>query len=124
MALSKAVVVVTGGNSGIGYEAVKALFQSTKPYHVLMGSRSLEKGVLAAETMKREYPNAKNSLEPIQLDVTGDESIGKIFEHVKSSQGRLDVLVHNAGKPSFASQPSKHFVRERVDLQCVHRRQF
>jgi NAD(P)-dependent dehydrogenase (short-subunit alcohol dehydrogenase family) len=100
MASSK-VVIVTGGNAGIGYEAVKALFQSTKPYHVLMGSRSLEKGKLAAEMIKRECPEAKNSLEPIQLDVTSDESIKNIFSHVQSSQGRLDVLVHNAGKPSF-----------------------
>jgi NAD(P)-dependent dehydrogenase (short-subunit alcohol dehydrogenase family) len=102
MASSK-IVLVTGGNAGIGYEAVKALFQSTKPYHLLMGSRSLEKGKLAAETMKKECPDAKNSLEPIQLDVTSDESIEMIFEHVKSSQGRLDVLVNNAGKPGFAS---------------------
>lgn len=106
MASSK-VVIVTGGNAGIGYEAVKALFQSTKSYHVLMGSRSLEKGKLAAETIKKECPGAKNSLEAIQLDVTSDESIGKTFEHVKSSQGCLDVLVHNAGKPNFVSQLSK-----------------
>jgi NAD(P)-dependent dehydrogenase (short-subunit alcohol dehydrogenase family) len=102
MASSK-IVIVTGGNAGIGYEAVKALFQSTKPYHVLMGSRSLENGKLAVEAMKKECPDAKNSLEPIQLDVTSDESIEKSFEHVNSSQGRLDVLVHNAGKSSFVS---------------------
>ncbi|TVY80720.1 Short-chain dehydrogenase/reductase tropE [Lachnellula suecica] len=96
--MATAKVIVTGGNAGIGYEIVKALFQSAKPYHVFMGSRSLEKGKLAAETMKKDYPDAKNTIEPIQLDVTSDKSIETVFEHVKASQGQLDVLVHNAGK--------------------------
>jgi hypothetical protein len=37
------IVLITRGNTGIGYEVVKALFDSSGDYTILMGSRSLEK---------------------------------------------------------------------------------
>lgn len=98
---SPKVVLVTGGNNGIGYETVKALLQSEKAaYHILLGSRSLEKGNRAIETLHQECPQATNTVELVQLDVTSDESIEKAFEQVKSNHGRLDVLINNAGTPN------------------------
>ncbi|KAF2496534.1 NAD(P)-binding protein [Lophium mytilinum] len=94
---SSKVVLVTGGNGGIGYETVKALLQSDKPHHVIMGSRSLEKAKLAIEELKKECPESTNVVEAVQLDLTSDESIEKAFEQVKTSPGRLDTLVNNAG---------------------------
>jgi NAD(P)-dependent dehydrogenase (short-subunit alcohol dehydrogenase family) len=91
------VVLVTGGNSGIGYETVKALLQSDKAQHIILGSRSPEKGKLAIETLHKECPESTNTVEPVQLDLTSDESIEKAFEQVKASPGRLDTLVNNAG---------------------------
>ena len=92
------VVLVTGGNNGIGYETVKALLQSDKPYHILLGSRSLEKAKLAIETLHKECPEPTNTVEMVQVDLTSDESIEKAFEQVKASPGHLDVLINNAGK--------------------------
>ena len=91
------VVFVTGGNNGIGYEAVKALLQSDKPHHILLGSRSLEKAKLAIESLKRECPESANTVEVVQIDLDSDESIEKAFEQVKANPGRLDTLVNNAG---------------------------
>jgi NAD(P)-dependent dehydrogenase (short-subunit alcohol dehydrogenase family) len=91
------VVLVTGGNNGIGYEACKAFYESPKSYIVLMGSRSLEKGEAAIKKIKEEVPNSSNTLELIQLDVTSDESIQKAYEQIIKSPGRLDALVNNAG---------------------------
>ena len=95
---SRKVVLVTGANSGIGYEAVKALLESDKAkYHVFLGSRSLEKGNSAIEKLHSEVPKTSNTAEVIQVDVTSDESIQKAFEQVKASPGHLDTLVNNAG---------------------------
>jgi NAD(P)-dependent dehydrogenase (short-subunit alcohol dehydrogenase family) len=90
-------VFVTGGNNGIGYETVKAFLQSDKPYHVLMGSRSPEKAMLAIETLHKECPDSTNIVEAVQLDLTSDESIEKAFEQVKASPGHIDALINNAG---------------------------
>ena len=90
-------VLVTGGNNGIGYETVKALLQSNRPYRILLGSRSLEKGKLAIETLHKECPESTNTVEVVQVDLTSDESIEKAFEQVKASPGHLDVLINNAG---------------------------
>ncbi|TAQ91336.1 hypothetical protein B7494_g307 [Chlorociboria aeruginascens] len=91
------IILVTGGNNGIGYEIVKALLQSSKSYHILMGSRSLEKANLAIETLRRECPELSNTVEALQVDLTSDESIEKAFKQVETNQGQIDVLVNNAG---------------------------
>lgn len=100
------VAIVTGGNSGIGYEAVKSLLLSTKPYHVFLGSRSIEKGNSALDSLRQECPNATNKLDLLQVDLTSDESIEKAYQQISAVPGRLDVLVNNAGKHAFGSKRS------------------
>ena len=96
---SPKTVLVTGGNTGIGYEIVKALLQSDKAYHIFLGSRSLDKGKIAIETLHKECPESNNVIEAVQVDLTSDESIEKAFEHVAASFNKLDVLINNAGIP-------------------------
>jgi NAD(P)-dependent dehydrogenase (short-subunit alcohol dehydrogenase family) len=90
-------VLITGANSGIGYEAVKALLQSTKDYHIFVGARSTEKANGAIDSLKTECPQSKSTMEPLPVDLSSDESIETAFEQVKKSPGYLDVLVNNAG---------------------------
>ncbi|KAK3898727.1 hypothetical protein C8A05DRAFT_37682 [Staphylotrichum tortipilum] len=97
MAASLTVVLVTGGNNGLGYEIVKALLESEKPYHILMGSRSLEKAQRAIDKLRGECPRATDKIEPMEVDITSDDSIEKAFQQVKASVGHIDVLVNNAG---------------------------
>ncbi|CZR58765.1 probable dehydrogenases with different specificities (related to short-chain alcohol dehydrogenases) [Phialocephala subalpina] len=94
---ARKIALVTGGNSGIGYEAVKALLQSKKSYHVFLGARSLEKATGAIETLHKECPGLTNTVEPLQVDLTSDDSIEKAFEQVKKSPGHIDALINNAG---------------------------
>ena len=94
--VSPKIVLVTGGNHGIGYETVKALLQSSKSYHVLLGSRSLEKANTAVATLRQL--GTSNTVEVVQLDMTSDASIESAFEQVKSNHGRVDVLINNAGR--------------------------
>ena len=95
---SPKVVLVTGGNDGIGYEIVKALLESgNAKYQVILGSRSVEKGKLAIDKLHQEVPETSSTVELVQVDVTSDESIQKAFEQVSASPGHLDALVNNAG---------------------------
>lgn len=76
-----------------------------------MGSRSLPKAASAIETLKNEVPESTNTVEPVQVDLTSDDSIEKAFEQIKASPGRLDVLVNNAGA-AFNESPDKVSLRE------------
>ncbi|KXJ86776.1 hypothetical protein Micbo1qcDRAFT_198219 [Microdochium bolleyi] len=91
------IVLITGGNTGIGWEAVKALLQSDRKYLILMGSRSLDKAADAINNVQQEVANAVGTVEPVQVDISSDESIRAAYDTVREKYGRLDALVNNAG---------------------------
>jgi NAD(P)-dependent dehydrogenase (short-subunit alcohol dehydrogenase family) len=91
------VVLITGGNSGVGYEACKIFVEAEKPYHVLCAARSDEKASGAVKSIQAECPKAKNTIEPLTLDINDDASIKKAVAQVTKSPGVLDVLINNAG---------------------------
>lgn len=91
------VILVTGANSGIGFQTVKTFLQSPHLYHVYLGSRSLENGKEALQKLQAEASGATNTVELLQIDLSSDESIQKAFEVVERGPGRLDVLINNAG---------------------------
>lgn len=93
----KKVILITGANTGLGLEVVKALCKQPTPYNILVGSRSLQKGEAAIESVKKEIPNTTSTLSVVQIDIESDSSIEKLFETVKSRYGNLDVLINNAG---------------------------
>jgi NAD(P)-dependent dehydrogenase (short-subunit alcohol dehydrogenase family) len=82
------VVLVTGGNRGIGLEICRQL--DSLGHTVILGSRDLQKGLASAGSLSRNVLVR-------QLDVTDENSILDIYESVKAEFGRLDVLVNNAG---------------------------
>jgi NAD(P)-dependent dehydrogenase (short-subunit alcohol dehydrogenase family) len=100
------IVLITGGNTGIGYETVKALYASSSAHTILMGSRFLDKASDAIKTLHEEITGAKSTIEAVQLDIEDDESIEKAFKYVKNKYGRIDALVNNAGNVSHIHPPS------------------
>jgi len=85
------VVIVTGGNRGIGLEVCRQLAASGR--HVVLGSRNAAAGEDAARSLTARGLD----VEPHPLDVTDDESVRAIAHHLEHTLGGADLLVNNAG---------------------------
>ncbi|KAI0376934.1 NAD(P)-binding protein [Hypomontagnella monticulosa] len=97
MAADKHIILITGGNTGLGYEIVKALYKTDVPYEIIIGCRTPSKGEAAIETLRKEIPSSPSSLSIVQVDLNSDESLEKAVETLTTRHGRLDTLVNNGG---------------------------
>ena len=84
-ATTKSVVLITGANAGIGFELASQLI-ADKSKHVIMGSRSIEKGEAALKDLQSK--NQPGSVELIKLDVTQRSSIEAAAKKVEQDHGR------------------------------------
>ncbi|MCF7925727.1 MAG: SDR family oxidoreductase, partial [Candidatus Izimaplasma sp.] len=91
--LQDKVYIVTGGNSGIGYETVKALVK--KDATVIMASRNKERADKAKESLLTDVPDAKVII--MILDLANLKSIKAFSNTFLDTYDRLDGLVNNAG---------------------------
>ncbi|WP_129664664.1 SDR family NAD(P)-dependent oxidoreductase [Phytoactinopolyspora endophytica] len=80
------VTLITGANKGIGFETAKQLQELG--HVVYIGTRDAERGEKAAAALGTRF---------VQLDVTDDASVNGALATIGSDEGRLDVLVNNAG---------------------------
>ncbi|KAI1334083.1 putative short chain dehydrogenase/reductase [Xylariaceae sp. FL0016] len=102
MGSDKTVILVTGGNSGIGYETVIALSRASADYHVVLAARSLDKGQKALSEMQAANGTSlKGPISTVQIDVTERQSIRAAKDEIESKLGKLDVLINNAGITAF-----------------------
>jgi NAD(P)-dependent dehydrogenase (short-subunit alcohol dehydrogenase family) len=85
--------VVTGANTGLGYETAAAL--AARGAHVVLAVRNLDKGKAAADLIARRYPGAEVSLQ--ELDLTSLESVREAADQLRTAHDRIDLLVNNAG---------------------------
>lgn len=79
------VILITGTSSGIGYEAARMLAQSG---HKIYG---------AARRTERMESLRSFGVTPLALDVTSDTSAEEAIEQIIAKEGRIDVLINNAG---------------------------
>jgi len=91
--LSGKVAVVTGANSGIGYETARALAE--KGADVVMACRSVQKGNEAADKIRALEP--RGSVEVMQLNLADLDSVRQFVEAFNAQHDRLDLLINNAG---------------------------
>lgn len=91
--LTGKVIIVTGGNSGLGYESVKAFAE--KGAEVVLASRSLERGIAAKKQMSNS--NINGNVKVMQLDLMDFTSIRSFAETFQKNYKKLDVLLNNAG---------------------------
>lgn len=103
---SNEIVLITGANTGLGLEIVKALVRSPEVYIILLGGRDIAKAEAATMQTQKEFPNSATSIHPVQIDIEDDTSISTLVEKITSEFGRIDVLINNAGtlhSPQFCS---------------------
>lgn len=95
------VFIITGGNSGIGYEAARAL--APKGATIVLAVRSNEKGEHAADAIRRETPQA--DIHVMHLDLANLASVEAFAGAFQAAYSRLDVLINNAGVMAI---PQRH----------------
>ncbi|WP_132059142.1 oxidoreductase [Halorussus amylolyticus] len=92
-ALDGRTVVVTGANSGVGFEASRAL--ASEGAHVVMACRSVERGDDAAARIRDDDP--RGSVEVSELDLADLSSVESFAEGFEADHDELHVLCNNAG---------------------------
>lgn len=85
-------IVITGANTGLGYEAARVL--AGKNARVIIACRSPQKARAALERILALHPDAE--VEPLELDLASLESVRQAAAQLEQEQ-RLDVLINNAG---------------------------
>ncbi len=91
--VSDKTVVVTGANSGLGYEAAKTF--ATHGANVVLACRSVERGVEAGEKIREEAPETR--LTVIELDLADLASVQEFAANFRDTHDELHVLCNNAG---------------------------
>ncbi|KAJ1948131.1 Retinol dehydrogenase 13 [Linderina macrospora] len=87
------IAIVTGANSGIGYDTAKVLGQVG--YHTILACRNLELGEQALTQLTEE--TGRENFELMSLNLASFESINKFVEEFKERHGSLHLLVNNGG---------------------------
>src|SRR5215203_3591987 len=85
--------VITGANTGLGYETAAAL--AAKGAHVVLAVRNLDKGKAAADLITRATPGASVGLQ--ELDLTSLESVRAAADQLQANYDEIDLLINNAG---------------------------
>lgn len=87
------IIIVTGANSGIGFEASKEF--ARKGAQVILACRNMQKAEVALAELQSDVPSAQAEIK--QLDLASQKSIQAFADAFQAKYDQLDVLVNNAG---------------------------
>src|SRR5450759_2992795 len=108
--LAGRTAVVTGANSGLGYETAKALARHGAT--VVMACRDDGRCTAAADAVREAAPSAR--LEPSLLDLADLDAVRAFARDVGARHGTLDILVNNAG---VMAPPRRATTQQGFELQ-------
>jgi NAD(P)-dependent dehydrogenase (short-subunit alcohol dehydrogenase family) len=103
------VAVITGANTGLGYETALAL--AAHGAHVVLAVRDLDKGKDAISRIVAQSPQADVALQ--ELDLTSLESVRSAARQLRGDHERIDLLINNAG----VMYPPKSNTKDGFELQ-------
>ena len=96
-AINRKIVLITGGNRGLGYGIIESLLERKTQLRVILTARNDILGHKAYDTLCQTYPDEKDHFFYHQLDITKSDSISALLEWVKEKFGKIDYLINNAG---------------------------
>ncbi|MDO1445444.1 SDR family NAD(P)-dependent oxidoreductase [Rhodocytophaga aerolata] len=114
MNIHNQVIVITGGASGIGYAIIQELLKANT---IVSLDRNVQK-------INRLTANL-SQVTSIQADITDPEQVSHSLEVISQKFGRIDMLIHNAGKGSFvdfAKCPEtelQHVLRQEIETNYM-----
>jgi NAD(P)-dependent dehydrogenase (short-subunit alcohol dehydrogenase family) len=87
------LAIVTGANSGTGFETTKAL--SARGAEVVIATRSADRAEAAILAIRRAQPQGRLRFEP--LDLASQASVAAFADRLLAEGRPIDILVNNAG---------------------------
>ncbi|RJF87192.1 SDR family oxidoreductase [Oleomonas cavernae] len=105
----KQVIVVTGASSGFGALTARALAHAGHTVYATMRETEGRNAPQVAEVARYAAQHGVD-LRTVELDVAADASVNAGIARIIADNGRLDVVVHNAGHMSFG--PAEAFTPE------------
>ncbi|XP_055609939.1 retinol dehydrogenase 12-like [Uranotaenia lowii] len=108
--LTGRLFIITGSNTGLGYETAKALV--SREATVIMACRDMEKANNAIENIRKITKNGE--LIPLQLDLASFDSTRKFAAEIKAKYPTFDCLINNAGLGIETPQ----YTQEGYELHC------
>lgn len=107
----KKVIVITGASSGFGALTARAL---AKAGHTVYAGMRETAGRNAPQVQAaKDFAQANNcDLRSVEMDVASDASVQSSIDQIVSENGRLDVVIHNAGHMVFG--PTEAFTPEQL----------
>ncbi|MFC3884088.1 SDR family NAD(P)-dependent oxidoreductase [Bacillus songklensis] len=103
------VGIVTGGTSGIGLAAAELL--AAEGAHIVVASRSVEKGEQALARLRKRSPKSLY----IQADVTKNDDVKRLIEQTHVTFGKIDFAFNNAANDEVRPAPTHAFAEEDFD---------
>jgi len=105
----KQVIVITGASSGFGALAARALAHAGHTVYATMRETIGRNAPQVAEVARYAAKHGVD-LKTVELDVASDPSVQSGIANIVADNGRLDVVIHNAGHMSFG--PAEAFTPE------------
>ncbi|KAF9203869.1 hypothetical protein BGZ49_005948, partial [Haplosporangium sp. Z 27] len=119
---SKHVIVMTGGNVGIGFECAKLILATLSNVHLILGCRSSQRGAQGVKNLE-PFAAAGNIIEYRSLDLASFASVRSFAKDISSSfPDGIHTLILNAGLMVFSRRLTEDNFE--TNIQVNHLSQF